>query len=102
MNSINKNTWTTILWEFCSLADELFFNYVVLTIGTQFQMISFCMHLTMDFAIYFARDPIHLHLIPIFQYVYVPKTNQNTLFYFKCKEKTRKRNFPYLCLNIQD
>ena len=51
------------------------------------------MHLPMDLAIYFARDPIHLHLIPIFQYVYVPKQKKkkNTLFYFRCIKKRQEK-----------
>ena len=62
------------------------------------------MHLPMDLAIYFARDPIHLHLIPIFQYVYVPKQKKkkHVILLPVYKEKTRKSNFYYLCLNIQD
>ena len=46
-------------------------------------MILSCMHLTMDFALYLAWDPIHLHLISIFQYIFVPK------------EKEKKKKTPY-------
>ena len=55
-------------------------------------MIVFYMNLTMDLAIYFARDPIHLHLIPIFQYVYVPKTKQKkTPYSTSCVKKRQEK-----------
>ena len=54
-------------------------------------MILFCMHLSMDLAIYFARDPIHLHLIPIFQYIYGPKKKKKTPYSTSCVKKRQEK-----------